>query len=513
MSESSHKKPMMLVVMDGFGLSKTKVGNAIAAAKTPHLDYLLKNYPHTTLGASGEDVGLPEGQMGNSEVGHLNIGAGRIVYQSLTRLNIAVRNDELDKNPAINKALVQAKANNGKLHIMGLLSDGGVHSHINHILYLLTKAVQFGIKEVVVHAFLDGRDVPPQSATLYLKQLQDKINELGHSKIGVISGRYYAMDRDKNFDRLQLAYNALVYNDAMLKDVFQGINESYSQGITDEFVVPYVASVDSNIEDGDSVIFANFRPDRAIEISTSLTNPDLVPLKNKRQFSRFTFVSMMPYSENVKGEVAFDFQELDQSFGEIISSHGLTQLRIAETEKYAHVTYFFDGGEDKEIPLSTRVLIPSPKVATYDLMPEMSAYLVCDRVLQELDSQKYDVVVLNFANCDMVGHTTVFDATVKAVETVDECIGKIYAKITDLGGTLMIIADHGNAEKLVDELGKPFSAHTTNPVPCIITKKGLKLRQGGILADVAPTMLQLMNLPQPPVMTGKSIIESFEERK
>ncbi|MGD9605199.1 MAG: 2,3-bisphosphoglycerate-independent phosphoglycerate mutase [Bacilli bacterium] len=509
-----NKKPMMLVIMDGFGLTETIAGNAIAAAKTPNLDYLFKNYPNTTLGASGEDVGLPEGQMGNSEVGHLNIGAGRIVYQSLTRLNIAVRNQELENVPAIKKAFVEAKVKNSKLHIMGLLSDGGVHSHIDHILYLLEKGVKFGIKEVVVHAFLDGRDVPPKSATIYLKQLQDKINELGNSKIGVISGRYYVMDRDKNFDRVQPAYDALVYNNAMFKDVFQGINDSYANGVTDEFVFPFVASIDSNIEDGDSVIFANFRPDRAIEISVSLTNPDLVPLKNKQKFSNLTYVSMMPYSENVKGEVAFSLQELDNTFGEIISEKGLTQLRIAETEKYAHVTYFFDGGEDKEMPNSTRILIPSPKVATYDLMPEMSAYLVCDRVLRELDSRKYDVVILNFANCDMVGHTTVFDATVKAVETVDECVGKIYEKIKSLEGILMIIADHGNAEKVFDEFGKPFSAHTTNPVPCIIVKKGLKLREGGILGDVAPTMLQLMNLPQPEAMTGQSIIiDSKEERK
>lgn len=508
MNELIYKKPLMLVIMDGFGLSETKVGNAIAAAKTPNINYLFQNYPNTTLGASGEDVGLPDGQMGNSEVGHLNIGAGRVVYQSLTRLNISVRNQELDQVSAIKKAISQAVIHQSKLHIMGLLSDGGVHSHINHILYLLEKGVKAGVKEVVVHAFLDGRDVPPKSATLYLKQLQDKIMELGSSKIGVVSGRYYAMDRDKNFNRLQLAYDALVYNQAMLKDVFVGINESYAEGITDEFVIPYVANPDSNIEDGDSVIFANFRPDRAIEISTALTNPDLVPLKNKRHFSNFTFVSMMPYSEHVKGEVAFSLQELKDTFGEIISQHGLTQLRIAETEKYAHVTYFFDGGEDKEILNATRVLIPSPKVATYDMMPEMSAYLVCDRVLKEIDSGKFDVIVLNFANCDMVGHTTVFDATVKAVETVDECVGKIYEKMKSVDGTMMIIADHGNAEKVFDEFGKPFSAHTTNPVPCIITKKGLQLRKGGILGDVAPTMLQLMNIKQPDSMTGKTLIDS-----
>lgn len=500
-----NKKNIMLVVLDGFGLSDTTEGNAIYHAKKPNIDYLMKTYPHTTLGASGEDVGLPAGQMGNSEVGHLNLGAGRVVYQSLTRVNIAVRDQVLDKYPAIDNAINKAIKNQTKLHIMGLLSDGGVHSHIDHILYLLEQGVKRGVKEVVVHAFLDGRDVPPKSALTYLNQLAAKVKEVGNSKIGVVSGRYYAMDRDKNYDRIQLAYDALVYNQAPLKDFQTGIEESYHNNVTDEFVIPFIVNKDSNIEDNDSVIFANFRPDRAIEISTALTNPDLVPLKNKKYFNNLNYVCMMLYSENVKGEIVFDLQELNNTYGEVISKAGLTQLRIAETEKYAHVTYFFDGGEEKEFLGATRTLVPSPKVATYDLMPEMSAYQVTDKVLEAIESQAFNTIILNFANCDMVGHTAVFDAAVKAVETVDECLGKIYRKVQEVGGTLIILADHGNAEKIYDENGLPFSAHTSNPVPCIITEKGLELRQGK-LGDIAPTMLELLQIAKPEEMTGQSLI-------
>ena len=498
---------VMLTILDGYGITDRKDGNAVYAAKKPNIDFLMNKYPHTLLGASGEDVGLPDGQMGNSEVGHANIGAGRIVYQSLTRVNIAVRNHELMKMPAIDKAVKHCLKNNSKLHIMGLLSDGGVHSHINHILYMLEEAVKAGIKEVVVHAFLDGRDVPPKSALTYLKQLQDKCDQVGHSKIGVVSGRYYAMDRDKNYNRTQLAYDALVYNKAPLKNVYEGIEESYANGVTDEFVVPYIANTDSNINDGDSVIFANFRPDRAIQISTALTNLKLTGIVNGKEYKDLDYVCMMLYSENVKGDVVFGIQELNNTFGDYVSSLGLKQLRIAETEKYAHVTFFFDGGVDKDLPGATRILVNSPKVATYDLKPEMSAYEVCDKVVEAIESRQFDTIILNFANCDMVGHTTVFDATVKAVETVDECVGKIYKALQDVNGVMMVIADHGNAEKLLDENGMPFSAHSTNPVPCIITKEGLKLRSGGNLGDVAPTLLELMKLPQPKEMTGKSLIE------
>ena len=501
------KNLVMLAILDGYGISEETKGNAIYNAKTPNLDYLVGKYPNTLLGASGEDVGLPDGQMGNSEVGHINIGAGRIVYQSLTRVNIAVRNKELMNMPAIKKGVEHALNNNSKLHIMGLLSDGGVHSHIDHILYMLEEGVKAGIKEVVVHAFLDGRDVPPKSALTYLKQLQDKVNEVGNSKIGVVSGRYYAMDRDKNYNRTQLAYDALVYNKAEVKDVFKGIEESYANDVIDEFVIPYLANADSNINDGDSVIFANFRPDRAIQISTALTNLSATTIQNGKEFNDLTYACMMLYSDSVKGDIVFDLQELNNTFGDYVSDLGLKQLRIAETEKYAHVTYFFDGGVDKELKGATRILVNSPKVATYDLQPEMSAYEVCDKAVEAINSEEFDTIILNFANCDMVGHTAVYDATIKAVEAVDECMGKIYQAVEKVGGTLMIIADHGNADKLLDENGLPFSAHSTNPVPCIITKEGLELREGGNLGDVAPTLLKLMNIAQPNEMTGKSIIK------
>ncbi len=502
-----NKNLVMLCILDGFGISDLKEGNAVYKANKPNLDMLMKKYPNTLLGASGEDVGLPDGQMGNSEVGHLNIGAGRIVYQSLTRVNIAVRNDELINMPVVQKAVQNAIKNNGKLHIMGLLSDGGVHSHIDHILYLLEKGVKAGIKEVVVHAFLDGRDVPPQSAKEFLAKLGAKVEEVGHSKVGVVSGRYYAMDRDKNWNREQLAYDALVYNKAPLKDLLGGIDESYANGVTDEFVVPYIVSNDSNINDGDSVIFANFRPDRAIQISTALTNVKATGIENGKEFKDLTYACMMLYSDSVKGDIIFGLQELNNTFGDYVASLGLKQLRIAETEKYAHVTYFFDGGVDKQLENQTRILVNSPKVATYDLQPEMSAYEVCDKACDAILSNEFDTIVLNFANCDMVGHTTVFDATVKAVETVDECVGKIYEAIQKVNGTMVIIADHGNADKMVDENNLPFSAHSTNPVPCIITKEGLELREGGNLGDVVPTMLELMNIKQPVEMTGKSIIK------
>lgn len=501
------KKLVMLAILDGYGVAPKSNGNAISMANTKVMNYLMENYPNTILGASGEDVGLPDGQMGNSEVGHMNIGAGRVVYQSLTRVNIAVRNKELDKVPAIDKAINEAIKNNGKVHIMGLCSDGGVHSHINHILYLLESCVARGVKEVVVHCFLDGRDVPPKSAVLYLKQIQDKMDEIGHSKIGVVSGRYYAMDRDKNYDRVQLAYDALVYNEAPVKDLYEGINESYEQGVTDEFVVPYIVNGESAIEDNDSVIFANFRPDRAIEISLALTNPTKTNIQNYKQFNNLNYVCMMLYSADVKGEIAFGIQELNNIYGEVISNAGLKQLRIAETEKYAHVTFFFDGGVDRPYDGADRILVNSPKVATYDLQPEMSAYEVCDKVLEAIKSEKYDTIILNFANCDMVGHTTVIDATVKAVEVVDECVGKIYEAVKAVDGTLLITADHGNADKMLDETGKPFSAHSTNPVPFIITDKKYQLREGGNLGDITPTMLELLGVEQPKEMTGKSLIK------
>lgn len=505
----SKKNLVMLVIMDGFGIRENTYGNAIAAAKKPNLDRIFAKYPHTLIQASGEAVGLPEGQMGNSEVGHMNIGAGRVVFQSLTRVNIAVRDKTLDKMLAIHEAIEHAKKNHSALHVMGLMSDGGVHSHINHIIYLMNAAREAGVEQVYVHAFLDGRDVPPKSAKEYLTMLQDACHE--GVKIGVVTGRYYAMDRDKNYDRTQLAYNALVYGDAPVKGLLEGIDESYAEDVTDEFVKPYIVTKGSNIKENDSVIFANFRPDRAIQISTAITNPKATALTRYEEFKNICFVSMMLYSENVKGLVNFGVQKLDNMYGDVISERGLTQLRIAETEKYAHVTYFFDGGVDKELKGETRILIPSPKVATFDLKPEMSAYEVTDYVLKAIESKEFDTIILNYANCDMVGHTAVFDATVKAVETVDECVGKVYDAVEKVGGTLIITADHGNADEVFDENNQPFSAHTTNPVPFLITRTDVILRETGNLGDITPTMLELLNEPQPVEMTGHSMIKGYKK--
>ena len=496
------RKPLILVIMDGYGLNPNQEGNAILKAKKPNLDYLFSRYPTTKLKTCGEAVGLPEGQMGNSEVGHLNIGAGRVVYQSFTRVHRAVQEDTLIKMPAIVRALKHVKKNNSALHIMGLLSDGGVHSHYEHIIYLIKKAKAQGVK-VYVHAFLDGRDVPPQSAQLYLSKLMGAL-EPG-IELGVVSGRYYAMDRDRNYDRMQLAYDALVYGEAPHFEALDGLKASYDQGITDEFVKPYIVTRGAVIGENDSVIFANFRPDRAIQISLALTNPLKTKLTRFKSFSNLCFVQMMLYSQDVKGLINFDLQTMDNLFGEVVSQAGFKQLRIAETEKYAHVTYFFDGGVDRVLPGADRILIPSPKVATYDLKPEMSAYEVCEQVLLAIKSKKYDVIILNFANCDMVGHTAVFAATVKAVETVVSCVGQIYSAVKT-SGLMLITADHGNAELLINSDGSLHSAHTTFDVPFCLTGD-YKLRESGVLADLAPTMLELLGIKQPKEMTGRSLIE------
>ena len=513
----SQKKLVMLVIMDGYGIRENPDGNAIVAAKKPNLDKLFQKYPHTMIGASGEAVGLPDGQMGNSEVGHLNIGAGRVVFQSLTRVNIACRDQILDQVEAIDKAIHHAIENHSSLHIMGLMSDGGVHSHIDHIVYLMNKAVQRGVKKVYVHSFLDGRDVPPTSAKTYLTYLdQQRVKGV---ELGVVSGRYYAMDRDKNYDRIQLAYDALVRGEAPIKGLLEGIDESYQNNITDEFVKPYIVTKDSNIKENDAVIYANFRPDRAIQMSIAITNPTYARseksvLKNYIEFKNIDFVQMMLYSELVKGDIAFGLQELNNMYGDVIANHGLKQLRIAETEKYAHVTYFFDGGIDQS-PAYTGsgkrdfkrgFSVPSPLVATYDLQPQMSAYEVTEKVVAAIKEEKYDTIILNYANCDMVGHTAVFDAAVKAVETVDECIGKVYEAVKGVGGTLIITADHGNADEIWDENHKPFSAHTTSPVPFLITNERITLRKTGNLGDIAPTMLELLEIEKPIQMTGKSMI-------
>ena len=502
------KKPVILIVMDGFGLRDSDTGNAIHMAKTPNLELLMKEYPTSTLNASGLSVGLPEGQMGNSEVGHLNLGGGRIVYQSLTRINKAIKEGTFFENEAYLKATQNAKDNDSKLHIMGLLSDGGVHSHIEHIKAFFKLAKDQGVKEAYFHAFLDGRDTPPDSGVSYLQDLEGYMAEINFGKVGSVGGRYYGMDRDKNWDRVQVHYDVLVEAKGPHFDsAVAGLEASYANKVFDEFVMPFNVEPRGIIEDKDSVIFANFRPDRAIEIGTALSNPEAAGLDATNGPKDITFVSTMKYSDNVKGELAFGLQKLDNMYGDVISNAGKTQLRIAETEKYAHVTFFFDGGVDKEIKNSERVLVSSPKVATYDLQPEMSAYEVTDKILDEIEQDKFDTIILNFANCDMVGHTGVIPAAIKAVETVDECVGKVVDAILDKDGVAIITADHGNAEKMLDESGNPFTAHTTSVVPLIITDKTIEIREGGILADVAPTMLEYLEIEKPEEMTGVSLIK------
>ena len=503
-------RPVCLIIMDGYGLAKPSATNAVSLAKKPNLDRIFKEFDTKQLDASGEAVGLPEGQMGNSEVGHMNIGAGRIVWQSLSRINNSIKTGEFNKNEAINNAIDNAIKNNKKFHIFGLCSDGGVHSHTSHIIAIAKLAQSKGIKDVYYHAFLDGRDVAPKSAAIYL----EKIMKEGNVKVATVGGRYYGMDRDKNFDRIQKAYDAMtIAKGEYYPNPIEGINKSYDAGVTDEFVVPFVSDKNGMIETGDSIVFANFRPDRAIQISTAMSNPDGIVYNPDKPYRLDTskgpkstyYVSMMKYADQVKGELAFGLQKLDNLYGDIISEHGLKQLRIAETEKYAHVTFFFDGGADRNIEGADRILVNSPKVATYDLKPEMSAYEVKDKVVEAIKSLKYDTIILNFANCDMVGHTGVIPAAVKAVEAVDDCVGQVVAALDEVGGVALITADHGNAEKLQDEEGKPYTAHTTNPVPVVITDKNIKIRNG-ILSDIAPTLLELLGIEKPESMTSKSLI-------
>lgn len=505
-----NKKPVMLIIMDGYGIAQPSTGNAVSLAKQPHLDKIFSQYDTKTLAASGEAVGLPEGQMGNSEVGHMNIGAGRIVWQSLSRINNSIKTQEFDHNEAIVEAINRAKLNNKKFHIFGLCSDGGVHSHTSHIIAIAKLAHKMGIENVYYHAFLDGRDVAPKSASIYLK----KVVEQGNVIVSTVSGRYYAMDRDKNYDRIQVAYDAITQGKGeYFADPFAGIEASYAKDITDEFMVPFVSAKEGNVESGDSVVFANFRPDRAIQIATCISNPEGIVYNNEKPYRMnlengckdVFFVSMMKYADSVKGPLAFGLQKLDNLFGDVISKAGLKQLRIAETEKYAHVTFFFDGGADRNIEGADRILVNSPKVATYDLQPEMSAYEVTDKVIEAIKSNKYDCIILNYANCDMVGHTGVISATIKAVETVDECVGRCVDVLNEVGGVALITADHGNAEKLLDEEGKVFTAHTTNLVPVVVTDKNIKLRDG-ILSDIAPTLLDLLGVEVPAEMTSKSLI-------
>ncbi len=503
------RKPIALIILDGYAIGKEYAGNAISNAKTTNIDKLLKQYPHSQLNASGMFVGLPHGQMGNSEVGHLNIGAGRVVYQSLTRINHAIETNELSNNINIIEAINNAKNNDKKLHIFGLLSDGGVHSHINHITSLIKTAKENNVEQVYIHAFLDGRDVPPKSALKYISQLKEEMHLIGVGKIATISGRYYAMDRDSNWDRTQKAYDAISFaKGTKFPSASSGIKSSYDEDILDEFIEPFIVDSDGVVSNGDSIIFANFRPDRAIQIATAFSNPSKASFDTKNGPSNLNFYSMMHYSSEVLGKVIFEKQELKNMLGDVICSNGLSQLRIAETEKYAHVTFFLDGGIDKEIENSKRILINSPKVATYDLLPEMSANEVTDAVIKEIEKSKFDLIILNYANCDMVGHTTNINATTKAVEIVDNCLIKVVEKITEVGGISIITSDHGNAEVMLDEQGKPYSAHTTNPVPIIITNNEIKIRDGGKLADIAPTILELLEVEKPEEMTGESLIQT-----
>lgn len=495
------------MVLDGYGLSDKTEGNAIAMADTPVMDKLMKEYPFVKGNASGSYVGLPDGQMGNSEVGHMNIGAGRIIYQDLTRITKAIADGDFFKNEELLAAMENCKKNNSDLHLFGLLSSGGVHSHISHVYGLLEMAKKNGVSNVYVHAFLDGRDTPPASGKDFVAQLEEKMAEIGVGKVASLAGRYYAMDRDNRWERVELAYNAMVLGKGeKATSAVEALEASYHDNKSDEFVLPCVVNENGKIKNGDSVVFFNFRPDRAREITRAIN--DKVFDGFKRETLNLVFVTMTQYDKTLEGvEVAYSPQTITNTLGEYVASKGLNQLRIAETEKYAHVTFFFDGGVDKEIEGATRVLVNSPKVATYDLQPEMSAYEVKDKLIAELDKDIHDVVIVNFANCDMVGHTGVIPAAIKAVSVVDECIGEVYEKVLELGGTMLITADHGNAEEELDADGNPFTAHTTNVVPLIVTNSHVGLKEGGKLGDLAPTMLQLLGLPIPEEMDGESLLK------
>ena len=503
------KKPVVLCIMDRFGIRNTDEGNAISAAKTPNLDKFFNNYPFTTIGASGLDVGLPDGQMGNSEVGHTNIGAGRVVYQMLVKITKDIESGKFFENEALKNAMENCKKNNSALHLIGLLSDGGVHSHIDHLYGLLKMAKLNGIEKVYVHCLMDGRDVSTTSGIGFIKDLQDKMLELGVGKIASVMGRYYAMDRDFAWDRVEKAYAAMVYGEGIeTTDINATMAKSYSDDITDEFIVPTVVDKEGMIKANDSVVSFNFRPDRARQFTRAFVDPDFDGFERKNGFFPLEYVCMTQYDETMPNvSVAYPPEELKMTFGEYLASRDMTQLRIAETQKYAHVTFFFNGGEEKTFMGEDRILIKSPDVPTFDLQPEMSAYPVCDAVCEQIRSGKYDAVILNFANCDMVGHTGVFDAAVKAVEAVDECVGKVVEAATEMGGAVIITADHGNADCMVGEDGNPFTPHTTNPVPFCVVGYDCQLRDGGRLADIAPTMLKILNLPQPEEMTGESLIK------
>ena len=503
----SMKTPTTLIIMDGFGLGPKYPGNAVENTPKPHLENIFKECPGCRLSASGLDVGLPEGQMGNSEVGHTNIGAGRVVFQDLPHISRDIDSGEFFKNPAYLEAMEHCREWGTALHLMGLLSDGGVHSHITHLFALVKMAKEQGLEKVYVHCFLDGRDVPPSSGKSYVEQLQAKLDELGTGRIATVMGRYYAMDRDKRWDRVQRAYDAIALGEGIFEeDPAAAVQKSYDSGITDEFMEPVVCATGAQVRDNDSIIFYNFRPDRAREITRCFVDEDFQDVERKKGFVPVDFVCTTEYDATMPNvTVAYPRQKLENIFGEYISKLGLTQLRIAETEKYAHVTFFFNGGVETVFPGEDRVLIASPKVATYDLQPEMSAYQVTEEAVKRIESGAYDVIILNFANCDMVGHTGVYEAACRAVTAVDECVGRVVEATSRMGGVSLITADHGNAERMADEDGEPFTAHTTNLVPFYIVGASVRLRDGR-LADIAPTMLDLMGLEKPKEMDGETLI-------
>ncbi len=510
-----NEKPVILIVLDGWGVSKSKEGNAVAAAKAPVFAGLLRESPNMQLQASGEYVGLPDGQMGNSEVGHLNLGAGRIVYQDITRITKSIRDGEFFKNPVLLQAMRAMKETHGTLHLMGLLSDGGVHSHLDHILAMFDLAKSEGLYRVVFHAFLDGRDTPPSSALSYVRTMEQHLSKIGVGRIATVSGRYYAMDRDKRWERVQKAYEAMVMGEGIRKtSAEEAIQDSYSHQRTDEFMLPTVILNSKNgvsvgsIRDGDAVIFCNFRSDRAREITRTLTDPAFTGFERTVFPKLSSFTCLTTYDETFGLPVAYPPVRLTHILGEVVSGTGVRQLRIAETEKYAHVTFFFNGGEEAPFPLEDRVLIPSPRdVATYDLKPEMSAREVTEEVVRRILSRQYGFILMNYANPDMVGHTGILAAAVKAVEVLDECLGTVLNAAAEVGARILITADHGNLEMMEDKkTGQPHTAHTTDPVPLIVVGGKVALRDAGCLADVAPTVLQLMGIERPKEMTGKSLI-------
>lgn len=504
------KKTTVLMILDGYGIGEANDGNAIYLAKKPTMDFLTAKYPTAAGNASGLFVGLPDGQMGNSEVGHTNMGAGRIVYQMLVKISKSISDGDFFENPALVSAMENCKKKNSALHLMGLLSPGGVHSHTEHMYGLAEMAKRNGISKVYVHCFLDGRDVPPSSAAEYMQEAADKLKEIGVGKIATIAGRFYAMDRDNIWERVEKAYNALVFGEGVQEtDAVEAVKNSYANGVTDEFMIPTVIEKDGMIKENDSVVFFNFRPDRARQITRTFVDPDFAGFTRKKGYFPVEFVCMAQYDAQMPNvKVAFPPEELTMTFGEYLAKQGKTQLRLAETQKYAHVTFFFNGGEEKQFEGEDRILVDSPKVATFDMKPEMSAYEVCDHLVASIQSGKYDVIIVNFANPDMVGHTGIIPAAVRAIEAVDECVGRAYKAIMETGGQMFICADHGNADKLIAGDGTPFTAHTTNQVPFILVNydENYTLRDGGCLADIVPTLLEMMGLEQPKEMTGKSLL-------